>query len=156
MILALKDNILNDLNYIFDGDFKKWFRELSNEKKKFLYENSEEQIFSFENISNSQLLDSICDMFVGIKLNDFEDDTPSKIFMKLVDIKNTIENQATDVTVVNINNFDIDYKLQRAPQSPKIGILSDEIISILQEYGKSLTINEKRIALLDVLQVKNL
>lgn len=36
LVLALKDNILNDLNYIFDGDFKKWLRELSNEKKKFL------------------------------------------------------------------------------------------------------------------------
>lgn len=84
-------------------------------------------------------------MCVEIKLNDFENDTPSKIFMKLVDIKNTIENQSTDVTVVNINDFGIDYKLQRAPQSTKIGILSNEIIFILQEYGKSLTINEKEL-----------
>lgn len=153
LIFSLENRILEDLDYIFDGNFEEWvIYKTTASKDKFMHENSEEEIFSLISISKNERFVKLCEFCLNIEPNNFEDSTPSKLFDKLISIKKTIDKHKNISNLIHFRGKDFKFCFEKSKNNQYVKILSNEINSILNEYGKNLSANEKRTALLEIMQ----
>ena len=147
LTLSTEEAILEDFNFIFDNDFKGWVERLTPLQRNYLYENSEEEIFQLINMEKSSLFKSLCKVCLGIQVDYFNDDSPRILFEKLKYIKNLIYENTNEYGTTKIIGPNLNFIFKKSEFNPKVEMLCNEISSILSEYGKSLSENEKRTAL---------
>ncbi len=115
--------------------------------------------------NDSALFAKITKHISGLRITDWEDNTiltflkSLKAFKEEVEekdkaenINNTSQTGVYKITYVDENGNEEVKILNRVENSRRAGLLDNDITSLLEEYGESITTNEKRQVLLDILQ----
>lgn len=170
------DYLGEDISKLFNGKenasfvsiLKDWEEKLKPVTKTYLFNNSNEMIFEYirqsEN-NDSALFAKITKHISGLRITDWEDNTiltflkSLKAFKEEVEekdkagnINNTSQTGVYKITYVDENGNEEVKILNRVENSRRAGLLDNDITSLLEEYGESITTNEKRQVLLDILQ----
>ena len=115
--------------------------------------------------NDSALFSKITKHISGLRITDWEDNTiltflkSLKAFKEEVEekdkaenINNTSQTGVYKITYVDEKGNEEVKILNRVENSRRAGLLDNDITSLLEEYGESITTNEKRQVLLDILQ----
>ena len=151
LILTLTD----DIKFIFSGSINSWYKNLPEEIKIKIHEDKEEEFLKIcqDNSMNlTSQTESICRLFTGLDVNNWNEDTPGFFYSELIKIKKEIENNVdevfdnklklilydksgeTKVKIFNITNDKLNNKSQ---------LFIKDLEGLFQEYGYSLSRKEK-------------
>ena len=168
-----------DIKTIFNGNpnatinsvLKDWEENLNNSVKTYLFNNGDEIVFKYieENDNNElELFSKLTKHFTGLRFADWDEETISRFlnsltnFKKIVEEKNSQQNNdsQTETSVYKISYVDengqVEEKiLTKTPQSSRAQLLNNDITSLLEDFGESISTNEKRQVLLDILRKLN-
>lgn len=170
----LADHVALDIQLTFDGHdgssllstMRDWLDTLNKETKNHLLNNGNEVIFNYiENpeANDLTLLNEITRKLSGLRLIDWEDKTVTTFVNALKDFKaNVEENNKGSNSQSNTGLYKIVYvdengneevkTLTKQETSSKAKLFNNEIHSLMEDYGQSLTTNEKRQVLFDILK----
>ena len=168
--------LVDDINKIFKGranatmvsTLKDWVDELKSETKSYLLDNRNEAIFEYvQNASNSEeeLLFKLTKHLSGLRLTDWEESTITYFiealtnFKKQVDEKNASDSSSAvgekgvyHISFVDENGNEDVKTLTKIETSRKAQLLDNDITSLLEDFGQSITTNEKRQVLLEIIR----
>jgi len=167
--------LLIDIRKIFNGNsnatinsiLSDWMETLKAETKTHLFNNGNEIIFNFiESIENDEieLFNKIAKHLTGLRMTDWEDSTIVYFLNSLIKFKEVVEetNNSTNEQITSSGMYKISYiddngkesvkTLTRVETSRKAQLLNNDITSLLEDFGESISTNEKRQVLLDILE----
>ena len=168
-----------DIKTIFNGNpnatinsvLKDWEENLNNSVKTYLFNNGDEIVFKYieENDNNElELFSKLTKHFTGLRFADWDEETISRFLNSLTNFKKTVEeknsqqnnNSQAETSVYKISYVDengqVEEKiLTKTPQSSRAQLLNNDITSLLEDFGESISTNEKRQVLLDILRKLN-
>ena len=168
-----------DIKTIFNGNpnatinsvLKDWEENLNNSVKTYLFNNGDEIVFKYieENDNNElELFSKLTKHFTGLRFADWDEETISRFLNSLTNFKKTVEeknsqqnnNSQAETSVYKISYVDengqVEEKiLTKTPQSSRAQLLNNDITSLLDDFGESISTNEKRQVLLDILRKLN-
>ncbi len=163
----LKTQLIDDVKALFGADtnismaysLKNWAETLNESSKNCAFSNGEEKILNIINIASNDksLIEKLTVFITGVSLEYWQDGTPLVFLRRLKEIKNMLENDCSNETYT--------YTLQIVDESRNIVktfsktsytnqsvLFSNELTNLIEDYGTSMNIGEKRQVLLDVLQ----
>ncbi len=172
----LANAIANDIQAQFNGNEKAsllstmrdWLDALNKDTKNYLLNNGNEVIFKYiedKDATELELLHNITRKLSGLRLSDWENTTISlfnealKEFKSNVEEKNKQENDNSQsssglykIVYVDENGNEEVKTLTKQETSSRAKLFNNEIQSLMEDYGQSLTTNEKRQVLFDILK----
>ena len=168
--------LVEDMKKLFVGNknaslvsvLQDWEENLKLETKRFLYDHGNELIFEYISTSNNDedlLFSKITKHITGLRVVDWNEsivvsflDSLEK-FKQEVEIKNNIKGDKSlgEIGLYKISYIDENGKedvktLNKIETSNRANLLKNDITSVLEEFGESITTNEKRQVLLDIVQ----
>lgn len=160
----LYENIEQDIKYIFNfndevsinNGLSQW-RDTINQSK--VYNNGFNSGFiSFiennKNLNDQQsYLDKLSSYLIGLYLSDWNDETPGLFIDKIINLKQEIENESFN----NLENDDNTEMVEIAVTadielSKRAEMMVDDLNEMFEDYGNSVTTDEKRHILLEMLR----
>lgn len=170
------DLVGNDISKLFNGKenasfisiMKDWEESLKEETKSYFFNNKNEYIFDYirKSENNDALLFSqITKHITGLRFSDWSDSTILDFLTNMTNFKKEVEeinSKTTESSVSNTGLYKISYidengneetkTLTRVESSKHAKLLNNDIRSILEDFGESISTNEKRQVLLDILK----
>jgi rubrerythrin len=147
---------------------KDWYDGLSDNAKKHLYNNGEDQVLELlRTIPNDEahFIQRIAKVVVGLRIDDWDDSTVMDFLRELEDSKRGIEERSrkekteeqTNNDVYRISFIDKDGKevqktFDKTKRSEKAELLENDIVSALKDFGQAISENEKRQVLIDIIE----
>lgn len=140
---------------------RNWYDSLPEKTKKHLFDNREDNLFKIINEhKDDSFLEELSLLICGIIIEDFKENSPEIFISKLKDIKQTIEKYPCPAKHSG-NLYEILYTentdkalyaaFEGADYDDNAEMMYSEFEHYLCEYGNSLTANQKRQVLLDLL-----
>lgn len=176
MLVNTRSNLIEDTKRIFKGNenatlpsvLQDWLETLKEDTKNHLYNNSNEVIFNFidtEKSDENALFEKIAKHLVGLRLTDWEDNSITYFVNSLTKFKEEVDevNSKESSSTANANgNYKIIYvdengkeevrTLSKVEKSRQANLLNNDITSLLEDFGSSVTTNEIRQVLLEIFQ----
>ena len=176
MLVNTRSNLIEDTKRIFKGNenatlpsvLQDWLETLKEDTKNHLYNNSNEVIFNFidtEKLDENALFEKIAKHLVGLRLTDWEDNSITYFVNSLTKFKEEVDevNSKESSSTANANgNYKIIYvdengkeevrTLSKVEKSRQANLLNNDITSLLEDFGSSVTTNEIRQVLLEIFQ----
>ncbi len=172
------EHLSEDIKKMFNGNknatvistLKDWSETISDNTKTYLLNNGNEVIFNYiETIENNdlELFAKLTKHLTGLRFSDWEDTTITYFLNSLKDFKEKVETQNSNqhnnlsnngvykITYVDENGREDVKTLTKIETSKKAELLNNDITSLLEEFGESISTNEKRQVLLEILQKLN-
>lgn len=171
-IEEVKKYISNEVKNIFDekyngnfiGAMKNWFNNLENDKKTYLFDkNTKKLIDLLQKMQDNSVIniDSVSQIFTGLLIEDWSDQTEDLFFSELKNSKEEIDNleiekeennNTVKIIVKDKDEKEVE-KIFNMKEISAVGhTLLNSIDEAIEEYGDSVDENEKRIILMNILQ----
>ncbi len=140
---------------------RNWYDSLPEKTKKHLFDNGEDNLFKIINEhKDDSFLEELSLLICGIRIEDFKENSPEIFISKLKDMKQTIEkytypakNSGKLYEILYTENADkaLYAEFEGADYDGNAKMMYSEFEHYLCEYENSLTANQKRQVLLDLL-----
>lgn len=142
-----------------------WYDELKNETKNHLYNNGEDKILSI--IANSTndtktFIKRLSKGVIGLNVQDWQDTTIKEFICELRDFKTIVEQQddseirevtnSYSLTFFDENGVGVSKSFEKCEYSNRAKLLYNEITEAVDSMGQSISENEKRQVLMDILE----
>lgn len=180
--LRLEDALIEDVKHIFCSNMDigstltsiatDWQEGLSATARSKLYPNTAERIFPvIEKITNNEYLfiENLAKILTGLRIEDWSEDTVHVFLSRLSEYKETIESESAQilsgqetvvlesqtsysVTFVNADGHATQRTFERVARSKRSGILYNRIHNAIKEMGQSISPQEKRQVLMEILE----
>lgn len=180
--LRLEDALIEDVKHIFCSNMDigstltsiatDWQEGLSATARSKLYPNTAERIFPvIEKITNNEYLfiENLAKILTGLRIEDWSEDTVHVFLSRLSEYKETIESESVQilsgqetvvlesqtsysVTFVNADGHATQRTFERVARSKRSGILYNRIHNAIKEMGQSISPQEKRQVLMEILE----
>ena len=143
---------------------KNWFNNLENDKKTYLFDrNTKKLIDLLQKMQDNKVIniDSISQIFTGLLIEDWSDETKDLFFRELRNSKEEIDNlqiekEESNSTIKIIFKDKEDKEIEKIFNMKEITpvghTLLNSIEEAIEEYGDSVDESEKRIILMNILQ----
>lgn len=148
---------------------KDWYGELEEPTKGHLFEGRENKILNQISIINNNedaFIEIIAKELIGLRIEDWNDDTPEVFKAEIIKFKEKIEQENKEIKSSSGGNLLNSYKItfideegketnktfNKASYNNISKLLSNDISASLEEYGEALSENEKRQVLIDILE----
>lgn len=138
-----------------------WYDSLPEKTKKHLFDNGEDNLFKIINEhEDDSFLEELSLLICGIKIEDFKENSPEIFISKLKDMKQTIEkyphhakhsDKLYEILYAEETGKALYAAFEGADYDDNAKVMYSEFEHYLCEYGNSLTANQKRPVLLDLL-----
>ncbi|NCC87247.1 MAG: hypothetical protein EOM05_05200 [Clostridia bacterium] len=176
-LTVLIDAVSNDIRFIFGGTIKgcttvsaakNWFESLSTSTIQYLFANNENQVLSLIELSSnddSQFTQRLAKAITSLRMEDWTRRTIDDFISSLIAFKKTVDEynmNAENSTELNSNAYKIVFtdengtdtvrSFERVEFSKKAKLLQNEIKTSLEEMGQSITEQEKRQVLIELLK----
>ena len=143
---------------------KNWFNNLENDKKTYLFDkNTKKLIDLLQKMQDNNVIniDSVSQIFTGLLIEDWSDQTEDLFFSELKNSKEEIDNleiekeennNTVKIIVKDKDEKEVE-KIFNMKEISAVGhTLLNSIDEAIEEYGDSVDENEKRIILMNILQ----
>lgn len=153
-IERLVNVLIEDIQTIFPENLGMWYEKLPNVIKQKIFKDGEENFFKLcsLDISKDENIKSIAKYLTGISVSNWDENTPSLFFKRLIEIKDIIEennsNSITDGFVIKLiiggtekTQKYIDISNNIAPKTEDIFI--NDIRALFNDYGESIRHSDK-------------
>lgn len=165
LILKTKDVFCSKYKGTLGQAIKIWYGNLSEVKKKHLYDTSANKVLNFvENLETEDevaIVEKLTNMVTGLNVEDWNDDILKEYLMEIGRIKHTIDSYTDEVAVENNLSYQISYNIdgkivERTFEHEEVSQIGSTLINdveqIFEDYGDSIDANEKRNILMKLLQ----
>ncbi len=144
-----------------------WYETLNDTTKNHLYSNNEERILKvISEITNDEraFVEKIARAIIGLRVDDWNSETPEKFLIGLSNAKDEIVNfnnknqenqETTDMyTLVFTNNSGekVEKTFEKTEYTARAKLLLNSITNEIEEMGRSITEQEKRQVLMEILE----
>ena len=146
---------------------KDWFESLSDRTRQYLYPNNENSILELmKNVTNDEksFVQRLAKAVTFLRIDDWNNDTVETFLRDLHSFKTTIEDfnsrKETDtdgstsyeIIITRSNGEKVPKRFDKAEYSDKAKLLLNEMTAHIDEYGQSITEQEKRQVLIELLE----
>jgi len=146
---------------------KDWNESLSDKTKQYLYAGSENKILELmSNITNdeSSFMQRLAKAVTFLRIDDWNGDTVNTFLRDLQTFKETVEdfnsrkNDGTDnsasyeIIITDANGNKVPMRFDKTEYSDRAKLMLNEMAAHLDEYGQSITEQEKRQVLIELLE----
>ena len=172
-------SILNeDMRVVFrNGHSKKasltsimrdWYEKLDDSVKTFLFNTGEErflQIVGDMSHDENKFIEDVSRSIIGLRIDDWEENTPTKFYNRIQEIKDIIESKQKESKVTSLkptngytlllsdeNGNELIRTFGKSDYSLSAQNFYNEITTMLEDYAESMSNNEKRQVLIDLLE----
>jgi hypothetical protein len=145
---------------------KNWLDSMSQKTLQNSFSNNYQRIFTI--IANSdfdkfKLIEDLGRAIIGLRIEDWKSDTPKIFFQELRDFKKCIEEldeeasnniiqDGYSISYIDKNGQEVVKKFSRQEYSNRGKLLYNEITNALEEMGQSITEEEKRQVLMEIIE----
>lgn len=155
----LKEMLMKDINSIFPKGVSNWVYNIPNKAKNRIYMHGEEKFIKIcKNSKEANLLEEIIKYIIGLKVEYWNEETPSVFFKKLNRIKDYIDEKCSEdinngFKIISLReNKDLGERIYCLNDSRReeIQLIKKDILSLFEDYGQSITHSEKIGAILEI------
>lgn len=145
-----------------------WYEKLDDSVKTYLFNSGEErflQIVGDMSNDENKFIEDVSRSIMGLRIDDWEEDTPTKFYSRIQEIKDIIESKQEENKRASLKSTDA-YTLLltdekgnelirtfgKSEYSESAQNFYNEITTMLEEYAEGMSNSEKRQVLIDILE----
>ena len=172
----LKERLLKDINDIFNGEkeksiisiLKDWEESLQEKTKEYIFNKNENKVLELirESGNNEKLfIEKLARMVTSLRIEDWNKNTIERFLKEVKEIKTTIEefndnlsnenesdNNSYKISFVNEDGKEQVRSFEKIECSRRANLLYNDLLSSIDEMGESITEQEIRQILMDILK----
>lgn len=172
----LKERLLEDINKIFGGEkekskisiLKDWEESLQEKTKEYIFNKNENKVLELirESGNNEKFfIEKLARLVTSLRIEDWNKNTIEKFLKEVKDIKHTIEefnNNLSNENEIDNNSYKISFvnedgkeqvrSFEKIECSRRANLLYNDLLSSIDEMGESITKQEIRQILMDILK----
>ncbi|RGH67806.1 hypothetical protein [Ruminococcus sp. AM31-15AC] len=168
VIITIKNTFGNNDTASLQSILNEWYEKLDETTIQHLFDNNENSILNLIESVNSDektFAERIGKALTGLKLNDWNNSTAAEFQNSLQTFKETIERYNTEehdysnssasrfkMTFVGEDGKEIERSFDKVEYSSRANLLYEDITAAIDEMGQSISENEKRQILIDILK----
>jgi hypothetical protein len=151
----------------FISALKNWNGSIRKETKAYMLNGDSDELFRIIEIADNDEIEtvkSIIRLVTGLRIEDWEQSAPQVFMDKFKELikeindkneerKNTVSGNSYRIITVDANGKNIQERnLEKISLSPKTKLFENDILTQIDEFGDSISLNEKRLVLMQIIE----